>query len=101
LLLGLHATAAAEFSFLLGVLTLGAATVFTALQDGPNMLAQFGLGPVLLGFVTATVAAGLAVSWLVRFLNRHGVAPFGWYRLAIAAVFTVLLGLHRLTMPGP
>jgi undecaprenyl-diphosphatase len=101
LLLGLHATAAAEFSFLLGVLTLGAATVFKALQDGPAMLAQFGLGPVLLGFVTATVSAGLAVSWLVRFLNRHGVAPFGWYRLAIAAVFTALLGFQLLTLPVP
>lgn len=101
LLLGLHATAAAEFSFLLGVLTLGAATVFKALQDGPNMLEQFGLGPVLLSFVTAMVSAGLAVSWLVRFLNRHGVAPFGWYRLAIAAVFTALLGFQLLTLPVP
>jgi undecaprenyl-diphosphatase len=101
LLLGLRATAAAEFSFLLGVLTLGAATVFKALQDGPAMLAQFGLGPVLLGFVTATVSAGLAVSWLVRFLNCHGVAPFGWYRLAIAAVFTALLGFQLLTLPVP
>jgi undecaprenyl-diphosphatase len=101
LLLGLHPTAAAEFSFLLGVLTLGAATVFKALQDGPAMLGQFGLGPVLLGFFTASVAAGLAVSWLVRFLNRHGVAPFGWYRLAIAAVFAVLLGFQLLTLPVP
>jgi len=101
LLLGLHATAAAEFSFLLGVLTLGAATVFKALQDGPAMLEQFGFEPVLLGFVTATASAGLAVSWLVRFLNRHGVAPFGWYRLAIAAVFTVLLRFQPFRLPVP
>jgi len=99
LLLGFNATAAAEFSFLLGVITLGAATAFKALQDGPAMLEQFGLGPVLLGFVTATLSAGLAVSWLVRFLNRHGLALFGWYRLAIAALCTILLRLQMFTMP--
>jgi len=29
------------------------------------------------------------------------VAPFGWYRLAIAAVFTALLGFQLLTLPVP
>jgi undecaprenyl-diphosphatase len=99
ILLGLRATAAAEFSFLLGVVTLGAATAFKALQDGPAMLEHFGIGAILLGFATATVSAGVAVSWLVRFLNRHGVGPFGWYRLAIAGGFAILLQLHVLTMP--
>jgi undecaprenyl-diphosphatase len=63
------------------------------------VLQHFSPGAVLLGFATATVSAALAVSWLVGFLNRQGVAPFGWYRLVIALLFAVLLWSNRLTMP--
>jgi undecaprenyl-diphosphatase len=101
LLLGLRTTAAAEFSFLLGLITLGAATALEAVQGGTMLLQQFSVGALLLGFTTATVAAALAVSWLVGFLNRQGVAPFGWYRLVIALLLAVLLWSDILEMPVP
>ena len=90
---------AAEFSFLLGLPTLGAACAHDLVADfrraaetgGPSMLAQLGTGPVLLGIVVATLSAALAVRWLVATLNRHGLAPFGWYRLAVSALFAALL----------
>jgi undecaprenyl-diphosphatase len=91
-LLGLRAPAAAEFSFLLGVPTLGAACAFklaknllAALQGhGPTLFEALGPGPVALGFAVAAASAALAVRWLVAFLQRHGLAPFGWYRVALA-----------------
>jgi undecaprenyl-diphosphatase len=98
MLLGLGAVTAAEFSFLLGLPTLGAACLHdlagSARHAGPggaSMLATLGVGPALAGIVVAALAAAIAVRWLVSFLTRHGLAPFGWYRLALAAVFTALV----------
>jgi undecaprenyl-diphosphatase len=94
LLLGLTPRAAAEFSFLLGLPTLGAACVFklaknllaSAERGTPNLFEQLGVGATLLGVVVAALSAALAVRWLVSFLSRHGLAAFGWYRLALCAV---------------
>src|SRR5690606_14932798 len=93
-LLGLRARDAAEFSFLLVVPTLVAACVFklakNLLGDGPNLFAQLGAVPVAIGFAVAAVSAALAVHWLVGFLSRHGLAPFGWYRIALTALLAAL-----------
>jgi undecaprenyl-diphosphatase len=94
MLLGLRAAPAAEFSFLLGLPTLGAACAHDLLGDlrhGGPLLRQLGVGPVVLGIVVATVSAALAVRWLVATLNRRGLEPFGWYRLIVAALFAGLL----------
>jgi undecaprenyl-diphosphatase len=91
MVLGLRPTAAAEFSFLLGLPTLGAACVHDLADSGPSMVAELGAGAMALGFVVATVAAAVAVRWLVSFLTRHGLAPFGWYRLALSAVLAALI----------
>ena len=84
--MGLSAVAAAEFSFLLGLLTLTAASVYSFYKDGGIILQQIGSTALLIGLVTATISAGVAVKWLVSFLNRHGLAPFGWYRVAVGLV---------------
>lgn len=91
MLLGLRARAAAEFSFLLGLLTLSAATAFEVRQAGGDMIRNVGWAAIVVGFIAATCSAAIAVRWFIRFLNRHGLAPFGWYRLVLASVLTVLI----------
>ncbi len=98
LFIGLRPRAAAEFAFLLGLPTLGGATVFKlaknllqAEEQGGNLFQKLGVLPVLVGIAVATVSAAVAVKWLVGFLNRHGLAVFGYYRLALFAVMAVLV----------
>ncbi|MFG0286323.1 MAG: undecaprenyl-diphosphate phosphatase [Phycisphaerales bacterium JB039] len=92
---GLRPRDAAEFSFLLGLPTLGGACAFTLAKDfadngTPDTLLSLGLASVIVGLVVATLSAAAAVKWLVAFLNRHGLEPFGWYRLALAAALGAL-----------
>lgn len=95
MVVGMRPKQAAEFSFLLGLPTLGAACVYKGarnmLGEGPNMFQVLGAGELIVGMIVATIAAALAVKWLVSYLGRHGVALFGWYRLALCALLGILI----------
>ena len=90
-LVGLSLPAAVELSFLLGVITLTAATAYDALKHGPEMLATYGATPLLIGFGAAWLSAVLAVKWMVGYLKTHGMEIFGWYRVALAVVVAAWL----------
>ena len=89
-LAGLSPAKAAEFSFLVGLPTLAGAAVFKGWRSGSAMIQVFGWPHVILGTLVAAVSAAFAVKFLVRFLSRHGLAVFAWYRLALALVLVVL-----------
>ena len=90
-LVGLSLPAAVELSFLLGVITLTAATAYDALKHGAEMLATYGATPLLIGFGAAWLSAVLAVKWMVGYLKSHGMEIFGWYRVALAFVVAAWL----------
>ena len=105
LLVGLTVRAAVEYSFLLGVLTLTAATAKKAVEkvDGLDpayhtlfggtklMLHTYGPLPVIVGLVSAAVFAALAVKWLVSYLQSHGLSAFGWYRIGLGLIIGSLI----------
>ena len=105
-MLGLRPKDAAEFSFLLGLPTLGGACVFKIAKDlyksheagTPNMFETFSTASIVIGIVVATIAAALAVKWLVNFLNKHGLAAFGYYRLILTAALVTLLLTNLITL---
>lgn len=91
LVLGVGLSAAVEFSFLLGFLTLSAATGYELMQNGNTIVDQFGVINPLIGVVVAGIAAFASVKWMIAYLEGHSLRIFGWYRLAIAALTALLL----------
>lgn len=88
--IGLHISAAVEFSFLLGLATLGAATVYETLDNGSVIVDQYGILTPLAGFAAALLFAAAAVLWMVDYLQRHSLAIFGWYRIGLAVTIGTL-----------
>lgn len=87
----LRMSAAVEFSFLLGLVTLGAATAKEGISHGSRIIEQYGAGPSALALFTAFVSAVISVKFMVTILNRYGLAPFAYYRLILAASCLILL----------
>lgn len=85
---GLDPRRSAEFSFLLGFVTLSAASIFKTYKSGPAMIQVFGWTNVLLGAGVAAVVAAICVRYMVQLLIRHGLNVFAWYRLALAGALT-------------
>ncbi|MCE5231437.1 undecaprenyl-diphosphate phosphatase [bacterium] len=91
LLLGFSPKAAAEFSFLLALPTLGAATAYDCYKHGGAIITASGWIGLALGFFVSFIVAWIAVKGFLKFLTHHGMELFGWYRLALAAVVVYFL----------
>lgn len=90
---GLDPRRSAEFSFILGFVTLTGATVLKSYKSGAAMIQVFGWSHVLLGAVVAAITAAICVRFLVHWLTRHGLTAFAYYRIAFAAVLAVVFYL--------
>jgi undecaprenyl-diphosphatase len=81
---GLSMVASAEFSFLLALPTLTAATLYKTITQWDALTASVGFDSLLLGILVSAAVAALGVKFLIHHLTRHGLAPFGVYRIALA-----------------
>jgi undecaprenyl-diphosphatase len=91
LMCGVSRPGATEFSFLLGVPTILAASGYEILSvirhpESPHE----PLGQLLLGTAVAAITAFLAVKWLLRYVQTHTFVFFGWYRIALGGLILIL-----------
>jgi undecaprenyl-diphosphatase len=90
---GLSRTAAADFSFVLGIPTLLAASAlsfFRQLKES-GMPVQDDWVHLGLGFAVSGVTAYLVVRWLLGYIRTRTFSPFGWYRIGLGLVWLVLV----------
>jgi len=85
LLLGVEKRAAAEFSFLLSLPTMGAAVAYDLFKNRDVL--DFGaVWQIAVGFAVAFVTAVLVVRWVLNFISRNGYGLFGWWRIIVGSV---------------
>jgi len=83
---GLNRKSAVEFSFLLAVPTMFAATVLDLLKVGFT----FSRGEYLIlsiGFVGAFISAMITIKYLINYVKKHSFRIFAVYRIVLAAIF--------------
>ncbi|CAH2031818.1 undecaprenyl-diphosphate phosphatase [Trichlorobacter ammonificans] len=90
LLCGLSRTAAAEFSFLLALPTMLAATAYDIYKNHAVFQAS-DLQNIAVGFVTSFIFAVISIKWLLRFVTSHTFVSFGIYRIAVGVLFLLFL----------
>ena len=85
-LAGLSTATAAEFSFLLALPTLGAATLYEGYKARGLLMAHSGGVNLMVGLVVSFFVAWAVIATFLKYLRTHGLEPFGWYRIALGAL---------------
>jgi undecaprenyl-diphosphatase len=102
LALGMKRTTATEFSFLLGIPTMFAASALDLwryrkdLTAGGNQL----LIDITIGFIVSMVVAFFVVKWLLYFVRSHTFNGFAIYRVILGGVLLAALATHALPDTG-
>ena len=93
LLVGVERRAAAEFSFLLAIPTMLAATAYD-LYKNRDVLTTDNLAIIAVGFITAFLVAFAVVRTVLGFISKHGYTPFAIYRIVIGVIMLAVLTLR-------
>lgn len=87
--MGLSAAEAAEYSFLASLPIMVGVTVKVLLTDTDYLLEN--LDVLLISNLAAFISGLWAVGFLLRYLAKHSLAVFGWYRIGLAVVLATIL----------
>lgn len=97
LMLGLNRPAATEFSFLVGIPTMLAASGLKIVQafsgNGAGAAGEHW-GLLLIGCVASAIVSFVAVRWLLHYIQSHTFTAFGWYRIGLAALILGWLAIN-------
>jgi undecaprenyl-diphosphatase len=90
---GVDRRAAAEFSFFMAIPTMLGAFVLD-FWENKDVLTADNLGIIAVGFVVSFLSGLVVVKTMLDFINRFGLAPYGWWRIVAGAAGLALLALR-------
>jgi len=90
LLLGLKRKTTVEFSFLLAVPTMCAATGLDLLKNASHF-SRSEADVLAVGFIVSFIVALLSIKFLLVYIQKHNFIPFGIYRILLALIFWLFL----------
>jgi undecaprenyl-diphosphatase len=89
LFLKLDRKSAVEFSFLLAIPTMMAATSLDIIKSA-HTFTQSGIFYIIFGTVLSFLVALFVVKWLLRYVQTHNFMWFGVYRIVFAIIYFLL-----------
>ncbi len=93
-LMGMSAARAAEFSFLVSIPIMLGVIAKLLIKHGDRAYLFDNFTPLLVGNLAALISGLLAVGFLMKYLQSHSLAVFGWYRIGLGVVLLVVLLLQ-------
>ena len=82
----LSTSTAAEFSFLLALPTLGAATLYEMMKARHELLAPEHRTDLAIGTLVSFIVAWAVIAGFLRYLKKRGLEPFGYYRIVLGVL---------------
>src|SRR3990167_1367819 len=90
---GLKKTAAQEYAFITGVITIGGSFVLELFKT-LNQPLQEPLVNLLIGGVVAFISGYLTIGLMMKFIQKHSLVIFGYYRIIVGGLFLLFLLLR-------
>jgi undecaprenyl-diphosphatase len=87
LLVGIRRRTIVEFSFMLAVPTMIAATGLDLLKSYKTLTSGGSVSLLSVGFVVSFLVAWASIKWFIGYIQKHNFKPFGIYRIAVAVLF--------------
>jgi undecaprenyl-diphosphatase len=89
LLMNISRATIVEFSFLLAVPTMAAATGLDLVKSYSDF-SSADIAPLLIGFIVSFIVALFAVKYFLAYVRKHSFIPFAIYRIAVSVLFFVM-----------
>lgn len=90
MLLGVNRKSAVEFSFMLAIPTMIAASALD-IKESAGSFSSHDIFYLILGLVISFVVAYIVIKWFIRFIQDHTFVPFGIYRIVLAIIYFLIL----------